>query len=174
MILAPQLHRLIDSYAAPCLYELPLRPLLLQFKFSDATHLSAILARLLLPVVPRHLPNSLIIPVPSHAARLRWRTYSHTVLLARQLSQLSGIPQHSVALRRVQGGLPQAELTRAQRLKLSGSSFAANPLIIHGNNIILIDDILTTGTTAKACTLALKRAGAAQVHVRTVAYTRPE
>lgn len=170
-ILPPQLPPAIASFAAPCLYEEPLRSAILNLKFHRALPYAAPLAHLLLP----HLPASpmLIIPVPSHPSRTRQRHYNHVLAMAYYLAKHTAHRVHPTALKRVRKEAPQSGKTRAARLKLPASAFRANPKLIHDQHILLLDDIYTTGATARACALALRKAGAASVHVRTLAYTPP-
>ncbi len=170
-ILPPSLPPAIASFAAPCLYAEPLRSAILHLKFHHGLPYAAPLAKLLLP----HLPTTpmLIIAVPSHPSRTRQRHYNHVVAMARYLVQHSGHTFHPTALKRIRKEEPQSAKTRAARLKLPASAFRANRKLIEGKNILLLDDIYTTGATARACALALRKAGAASVHVRTLAYTPP-
>lgn len=171
-ILPPQLPPAIASFAAPCLYEEPLRSAILQLKFHRGLPYIPPLAKLLLP----HLPSTqlLILAVPSHPSRTRSRHYNHMVFMANYLARHTLHTTHPTALQRVRKEAPQARKTRAARLKLSASAFRANPQIVSGKDILLLDDIYTTGATARACALALRKAGATSVHVRTLAYTAPE
>jgi len=170
-ILPPQLPPAIASFAAPCLYEEPLRSAILHLKFHRGLPYAPPLAKLLLP----HLPTTpmLIIPVPSHPSRTRQRHYNHVLAMARYLAEHSHHSVHPTALKRLRKETPQASKTRAARLKLPASAFAANRAIVEDKAILLLDDIYTTGATARACALALRKAGAASVHVRTLAYTPP-
>ena len=170
-ILSPQLPPAIASYAAPCLYAEPLRSAILHLKFQHGLPTVPALARLLLPLLPA--TPMLIIPVPGHPSRTRQRHYNHMLNIARYLAAHTQHTTHPTALRRVKADTPQARKTRAARLKLPASAFAANPTLVAGKDILLLDDIYTTGATARACALALRRAGAASVHVRTLAYTAP-
>lgn len=171
-VLPPTLPKPLASFAAPCLYEEPLRATLLALKFHDQTHTIPALIRLLLPLIPA-IPGLVVIAVPSHPSRLRQRTYNHAALLAEALAKRAKLAYFPTALKRLKPSLPQNSKTRAQRLKLSGTDFLATPAV-QGKTILLIDDIFTTGATARACALALKRVGATAIHVRTLAYTKPE
>lgn len=123
-------------------------------------------------MVPHVPPTAqLLIPVPMHAKRLRERTFNQAALLAQHLAKLTGIPTNVHALTRLIPSDGQVHRTRAQRLKLSSRHFQANPQIVAGKHIVLIDDILTTGSTARACALALKRAGARTITVVTLCLT---
>lgn len=111
-----------------------------------------------------------MVPVPMHASALRVRFYNQAALLAQELARLTGQRTDVTALTRVRPSDGQAKRTRAQRLQLSSADFVAHGRV-SGRNILLVDDIYTTGATARACALALKKAGAARVHVFTLAYT---
>lgn len=115
----------------------------------------------------------LIVPVPLHRWRLWKRRYNQAAELARALSRLTKVPaQPSVLIRRKstpsQGAMPSAE---ARRRNVRGA-FAVPPgqrSAVAGRNIMLVDDVLTTGATVNACARALKRAGAASVFVLALA-----
>lgn len=168
-VLPPRLPKALDGLAAPCLYAEPLRAALLRMKFQDGPHMAAVLAKLLLPHVPAG-DDWLVVAVPMHAAALRRRTYNQALLLARQVARGRHLPVAVHGLRRVRPSDGQARRTRAQRLKLSSADFAAS-VCVQGLRVLLVDDIYTTGATARACAVALKKAGASHVQVLVVAYT---
>lgn len=175
-ILPPQLPPAIASFTAPCLYEEPLRNAILQLKFHDALPFIPPLSKLLQPHVPKYesTGNLLLVPVPSHPSRIRKRRYNHAAVLVQKLSKSTGHPCNVTALKRLRPDTPQAAKTRAARLKLPASAFSANPKVFSGREVLLIDDIYTTGATARACALALRKAGATRIHVLTLAYTAPD
>lgn len=112
-----------------------------------------------------------IVPVPLHPTRLRARGYNQAALLARRLSTTSGVPLLVDGLERTRKTPKQQELSRTARQKNVRGAFrvvARNRPLIRGRHVILVDDVLTTGATAKACSKALKSAGAAIVSVVTV------
>lgn len=170
-VLPPQLPKVIDAFAAPCLYEGVMRDAILRMKFQDGTHLAPVLAKLLVPLVPEGA--AMLVPVPMHRKALRGRLYNQAALVAQALALKVGIPADVTALVRVKPSDGQAKRTRAQRLKLASSDFAASAKVA-GKHVVLVDDIYTTGATAKACALALKKAGAVRVDVLTLAYTAAE
>jgi ComF family protein len=169
-VLPPQLPRVVDSFKAPLLYREPLREVILAFKFEDKTPYALPLARLLAASLPDDV-EAILVPVPLHARRLRARFYNQSALLAQELARLTGRLAVVDGLRREGDELQQASKTRAGRLRLRAKDFTARAEAVAGKTVILVDDIYTTGATARACALALKRAGATAVHVRTVAYT---
>ena len=113
-----------------------------------------------------------IIPVPLSLARLRNREYNQSLLLADRLSQARNIPFSYDNLVRTRETAPQTELSRAVRLKNLRRAFAVRrPADITGQRILLVDDVFTTGTTVNECAKALRKAGAADVYVCTLART---
>ncbi|HEY5337894.1 MAG TPA: ComF family protein [Rhizomicrobium sp.] len=117
--------------------------------------------------------TDLLVPVPLHRWRLWSRRYNQSALLARELAKLTGRTFDPLALVRIRPTPSQGEMASAKaRRKNVRGAFKANPdraTAIKGRNVLLIDDVLTTGATVDACARALKRAGAAKVGVLTLA-----
>lgn len=117
--------------------------------------------------------TDVILPVPLHVTRLWTRRYNQAAELARALSRLSGKSLNVLALTRnrpteSQGAMRSAKARRRNML----GAFRVSPrhkTAIAGRNVLLIDDVLTTGATVEACARALKRAGAAKVFVLALA-----
>lgn len=172
-VLPPKLPVAVDEFRAPCLYDGVLRDAILKLKFEDGTALAEVLARILAPLVPDD-EEALLVPVPMHPSALRRRLYNHAALLAQGLGRIHHLPVDVTALKRVRPSDGQAQRTRAQRLKLSSNDFAADAARVGGRHVVLVDDIFTTGATARACAMALKKAGAVRVTVLTLAYTAGE
>jgi predicted amidophosphoribosyltransferase len=106
----------------------------------------------------------LITHVPATAAHIRERGYDQAALLARQLARRSGA-QHAALLAR-SGKSHQLGATRYERLEqLKYALRTRQPDLIHGQRILLVDDVLTTGASIRAATAALQDAGAATVDV---------
>lgn len=115
-----------------------------------------------------------IVPVPIHRSRRAKRGYNQAELLARELSRLSGVPALPRGLMRVRATKAQKELTAAERQRNLEHSFAVGRLPEGTKRVILVDDIYTTGSTAEACTRALRRAGVQRVLVVTVCIGKNE
>jgi ComF family protein len=114
-----------------------------------------------------------IVPVPLHWRRQWQRGFNQSELLARELGRRCGRPIVR-ALRRLRATTPQAGLSNTSRRRNVTQAFASRRAVrrapdVRGKRILLIDDVMTTGSTATACALALKRAGAARVTLLTVA-----
>lgn len=168
----PHLPKGVDSFAAPFLYEKPVKNWITRTKFSDRTELAPVLAEFMLSHLPK-IKNALLVPVPLHSSRLRGRLFNQSAMLVRTISKRSGVEWHHAALHRVQKTRPQVSKTRKQRQQLPNNAFYADEKLVNGRNIILVDDIWTTGSTARACATVLKKAGAKRVDVLTATYVAP-
>jgi ComF family protein len=116
---------------------------------------------------------NLIVPVPLHRNRLWWRRYNQSAELARLVSRATGKPVEPLALVRrratpSQGAMVSAKARRRNMLGAFGTD-PARATALRGSNVLLIDDVMTTGATVEACARALKRAGASHVAVLTLA-----
>jgi ComF family protein len=112
----------------------------------------------------------LIAPVPLHPRKARLREFNQAERLARRLGRALGLPVNGKLVRRVKFTETQTKLTRPQRAANVGDAFAPKPgAELNGEKVILVDDVMTTGATTSACARALRRAGAGDVCVWTVA-----
>jgi ComF family protein len=111
--------------------------------------------------------SEIIVPVPLHRARLWRRRYNQAAELARALARRTGKKLAVQALVRSRATQSQGEMVsaRARRRNVLGAFEVPDPALIRGRNILLVDDVLTTGATADGCARALKRAGAAKVQI---------
>jgi ComF family protein len=113
--------------------------------------------------------GEVLVPVPLHPKRLRQRGYNQALLLAQELSKIIGLPVDEDALIRAQDVVPQARTkSAAERRQNVRHAFACNRNMAD-KQILLIDDVCTTGATLDACAIALKAAGASSVWGLTVA-----
>ena len=109
-------------------------------------------------------------PVPLHPFKLREREFNQAARLAAPLAVATGIPLNHKILRRSAPTATQTLLTRAERATNMKNAFAVRAGVsLTGKNVILVDDVFTTGATTSACARALRGAGAAEVCVWTVA-----
>ncbi len=117
-----------------------------------------------------NLKPDMVIPVPLHSKRLRKRGFNQSLRLVRTI--FPHIPLGIDVLTRTLNTKPQTELSMKERLRNVRNAFeTASPLPEGVETILLLDDVYTTGSTVRACAKALKKAGAKEVHVFTVART---
>lgn len=110
----------------------------------------------------------IIIPVPLHMNRLQKRGYNQATLLARQVAQMHMLPLFPQAIHRQVETRSQVGLNAEERRTNMQDAFRADPQLIANQNILLIDDVFTTGATIGACAQAAREAGAAAVFGLTV------
>lgn len=115
----------------------------------------------------------IIIPIPLHRSRLLERGYNQSEMLANGAALILGAPVHARLLVRDRPTKTQTALTRANRWdNLDGAFRVVDPAVVEGRHVLLVDDVLTTGSTAGAAAKALKTAGAARVDLATMALAR--
>jgi ComF family protein len=149
------------------------RGMILRFKHQDATHLSDQFAGWMYRAAEQLMESmDLLIPVPIHFRRLLERKYNQSELLARDLQRLSGLIYEPRILIKSKPTPRQEGLTRKRREKNITGSFDVDkkyqPLLA-GKNVLLVDDVFTTGSTVDECSSILKKHGASSVVVLTLA-----
>ena len=154
----------IDGIRAPYLMERVIRELVYSLKYRHVRAVAPELARLLATYLESNtIPGQVIVPVPLHARRLRERGYNQSELLARELSKWSGIPIETRALRRTRNTPPQVDMESHDERKRNTEGAFECVSEMEGVSVLLIDDVVTTGSTMSACAAALKTAGAGSV-----------
>jgi len=169
---AAPLFRKAVAYGA---YDGALRDLLHLFKYQHVRSAAPLLGRLLSRAVAgMELPkNLLVVPVPLFRGKQRSRGFNQAEDIARNFMRCrtgGSIQLEVSALIRTRDTASQTGLTRHQRRSNMRGAFAVpQPEKVRGRNILIVDDVMTTGTTAGECTRVLLRAGANQVFVATIA-----
>ncbi len=147
--------------------------MILAFKHGDAIHLHTSLVPLLQQIGQNILePDSILVPVPLHWLRLIKRRYNQASILSTELAKLANITCWSNALIRTRHTPPQGHKNARDRHQNVAKAFDMNPSYAHkiqGKNIVLIDDVFTTGATIEECAKVLKSAGAKTINVLTIA-----
>ena len=154
-------------YSVGC-YEGKLREAIHQFKFNRQVALDRPLAGLLNEEVSPDQPLDLIVPVPLHRRRLQQRSYNQSLLLARELAHLQKLPVATDLLLKKMATVAQHELSARERERNLRQAFQLKKSL-NGERVLLVDDVMTTGSTVKACSQALLDGGANEVQVAVVA-----
>lgn len=167
-----------DMARSALVYDAVSAPLISALKFSDQWSGLARHARMMVGAGGDALKEAdLLLPVPLHWRRLVRRKYNQSALLAYSISAQVKIPCAIGILQRVRPTPPQMRLDRKTRLRNVRKAFAVSPAAmaeIMGKTVVLVDDVITTGATADACARVLKKAGAKEVRVLTLARTVKE
>lgn len=157
-----------DGIAAATLYTEGSRRLVLAFKHGRRIALAPLLARLIAAKLPAVDANWVIVPVPLHRWRLWRRGFNQSALLGREIARGTGATLLVDGLVRRKATPMLGRLGRAARMRALSGAIAINPsraAQIRGKSVLLIDDVLTSGSTSETCVKALKRAGAAKVQI---------
>jgi len=146
-----------------------------RFKYNSETQLISPLGTLFSSFAREWIPNPkdfLTIPVPLHRRRLRERGFNQSLSLAKVLSSELGTPLDYLTLVRKRYTRSQTGLGKEERRKNVKDAFSViYPNIIEDENIVLVDDVFTTGYTLNECARTLKRSGAITVICLTLART---
>ncbi len=163
--------RFLDSYTAVWYYEEKVRESILRYKFHKRIHL--------LPGFAAELTHRIALDygtdfdmltwVPIHPIRRFFRTYDQSELLCRAVAEHLGVPAVR-SLRKVRYNRPQSSMEHAsRRANVMGVYRAFEPENYTGKRILLIDDVVTTGSTADECAMTLLAAGAGSVRLAALA-----
>jgi len=157
-----------DRLRAAVAYGEVARKVALKLKYSGRPAAAETLARLMQRPLLGSDPEALLAPVPLHRWRIWKRGYNQSALLAGALARLTGQAADLDLIRRVKATPPLRGLGRRERAMALSGAFALSPRAqgaVRGRTIILIDDVFTSGATARGCAKALKRGGAARVEI---------
>ena len=166
------------------LYEEPMRGALHALKYDELLPAARPLGKMLAQAIARLAPDApselLVVPVPLHRSKLASRGFNQARLLSLQALKFLRkshpawkLTLASTTLMRLRETASQAGLTQHQRrLNVRGAFLVSTPAAVTAKHVLLVDDIFTTGATARAASQALLRAGAASVWVATLARAR--
>ena len=137
----------------------PIRELIHELKYSGTVELANLLGAMLVrTILVNELADFVLVPVPLHGKRIIERGFNQAELLTRQIIERTGM-ETELILSRVKATLSQTKLTRVERLRNISGAFECR-VALEGINILLVDDVMTTGATLEECAKTLKRAGA--------------
>jgi ComF family protein len=159
---------------AAALYDGPVAAAVKRFKFGRQMAYLPLMQSWLQAPPCRELAAAadLVIPVPLHPRRLKTRGFNQAWLLAQAFPEAPLAPE---ALVRRRHTVPQVGLNpKERRDNVQGAFAVPDPALVKGKNVLLVDDLYTTGATVKECARVLCRAGARRVEVLTVARVRHE
>lgn len=159
-----------DKAAAPFFYDGLAKKFVLDLKARGRLYIADYMAEYMYRYFSAsELSADIVTAVPSAAKTLRIRGFDHTELIAKAFSERAHIP-YKALLNRIKHKKDQTKLGFSARYaSVSGSFEPIRNAVAEGINILLIDDVLTTGATASECARVMKKAGAASVNVITFA-----
>ncbi len=155
----------IDGIRSPFRFDGVMREAIHNLKYRNLRALAAPLAGLLYDYLTTNpLPAGVLVPVPLHQKRLRERGYNQSSLLAQELSKLTGLPLVDNCLIRQRHAPPQARTSTVdERRSNVADAFTCRDHRLRDKQVLLIDDVSTSGATLDACAAALKAAGATSI-----------
>jgi len=155
----------IDGIRSPFRFDSVIRQAIHQLKYQNLRALAAPLAKLMSDYLASNpLPGEILVPVPLHRKRLRERGYNQSSLLAKELGSITKLPVTDDCLVRRRYTPPQARTTTVdERHNNVLDAFACRDQRLKGKEVLLIDDVSTSGATLNACAAALKASGATTV-----------
>jgi len=129
----------------------------------DLSHLP-VLAEMLAAQTVLAIEHDVIVPVPLHRQRMRWRGFNQSALLAQSLGRRARRDVDVWSLARGQATRPQVGLGELQRRRnVAGAFVVRRPAAVDGRTVLLVDDVMTTGSTLNECARILLRAGVRRV-----------
>jgi ComF family protein len=167
-----------DRARAVAHYSGAMRTLIHQFKYADRHDARALFGRWLAEAGHDLCVGiDVVVPVPLSRMRLLSRRFNQAGILAQELSRRTGLDVDAHLLQRSRFTKTQVGLTHDQRRRNLAGAFRVRrnrQAALEGRNVLLVDDVITTGATVEACARALKRAGAARVDVLALALVTNE
>jgi ComF family protein len=144
------------------------RSLAIRLKYGRKVATARTMARYMAPLISSADCDAILVPVPLHRTRLWQRGFNQSALVARELARRLDLTAYPLVLRRHRRTPPLKGMSSLQRRKTVAGAFkVTDKAAVAGRAVILVDDVLTTGSTADACARALQRAGAARVELIT-------
>ncbi len=161
----------INQTFIPFNYEGVSKKLIHQLKFQQITSASLPLIQAIVKSLPQNLQVNNILPIPLYKKREKQRGFNQAEILAQEISPFLHAPLFSQVIIRSKNTTQQTTLTKIQRKENLKDAFTLlDKEKVKNQNILLIDDVLTTGATASSCAKVLKEGGAKQIYLATVAY----
>ncbi|MDR3474787.1 MAG: ComF family protein [Devosia sp.] len=158
-----------DRSRSAVIYTEVARAIVSRMKYGDRPELARFCGRLMAGAGGElWADRPVLVPVPLHPLRQIGRRYNQSLELARVLGRLTGLSVDASMVRRTKRTRQQVGLSADARQRNVAGAFAAHPEVLaraRGRGVVIVDDVITTGSTVKAMTRALQRAGVARVDV---------
>lgn len=155
----------VDGIRSPFRFDGVIRQAIHQLKYRNLRALAIPMAGLLQDYLAANpIPGEVLVPVPLHAKRLRERGYNQASLLARELGKLNSLPVIDDCLIRPRHAPPQARTSsKEERQRNVAHAYTCRDPRLQNKQVLLIDDVATSGATVDACAAALQSTGATSV-----------
>lgn len=166
-------NKYFDEHLYVFLYSGVVRSIILNYKFNDNAYLYKTFANFLLKntnFVENIKRYDIIMPVPLSKKRKKIRGYNQSELIAKQISYITKVTMDTKSIKKVKNIVAQSTLNKEERQNnIEGAYIIKNKNNIQNKNILIVDDIYTTGSTVNECSKILKQAGSKNIGVLTIA-----
>lgn len=155
----------LNRAVAAFIYQDEVRDAVTALKYRDIRAIAPRLAGLMADALPESMrrDTDVIVPVPISGRRMRARGFNQSELLAKKIAELTGIEVRTDLLARSSDGEPQARAESIEERAANVRDAFEVPGAVHDLNMLLIDDVMTTGATLNSCAATLKAGGANRV-----------
>ena len=142
------------------------RSIAIRLKYGRKVALARTMARYMAPLVRSEDEEAILVPVPLHRSRLWRRGFNQSALVAAELARRTGLRSEPRLIKRTKRTPALKGMSLSQRRRTVAGAFTVDASAeLEGRTVVLVDDVLTTGSTANACARALKRAGAGRIEL---------
>lgn len=151
-----------------------LQKMIHQLKYRNGKDVGTFLGKLIgieLMTVPFVNDLDVVVPVPLHPSKKRKRGYNQAALIAAGIGEVTGVPVKEDVLKRKGYTKTQTKRNRIDRWQNVDGIFELNNKSVTGQNVLLVDDVITTGATIEACARTLNKAVDTRIHIATVAFS---
>lgn len=161
----------VDGYTAAYIYNDVSSRMVKRLKYGGARYMARPLARAI--VLPADWHIDAVVPVPLHYKRFRERGFNQSELISKHLAEINGLELRTDLLERIRPTQQQTALSVSARKRNVKDAFEADEAC-KGLDILIVDDVRTTGSTLVACAEALRKAGCGRVYAATVCFAQTE
>ena len=156
----------IARIRAAVAYDELARSVAIRLKYGRKVALARTMARFMAPLVDPGDGRAVLVPVPLHRSRIWGRGFNQSAFVARELARITGLDWSPGALARIRRTPPLKGMSgRERRRTVAGAFRVRDQSAVRGRTVVLVDDVLTSGSTANACARALTKGGAARVEL---------